>query len=371
MNTMQAKLAKIGEIFRLNGKIYAFSVIANGNINTTYSVKFRRFDGSIKSYIIQRINGYVFKNPAEIMSNIEGVTRHIKKNAIEGRVALHYHHTEEGNNYCLDEEGNYWRVLNDIESDTFNVCNDLKTLRNAGKAFGEFQMQLSDYDAESLYVTIPDFHNTRKRLDQFFEDVEADSCGRVSEVIPEIDFIRSMRKFACKLTDLQEAGKVPLRVTHNDTKINNVLFDKKTGEPLAVIDLDTVMPGLAMHDFGDAIRFAANTAAEDEPDLTKVSLDLDKFRAFSEGFIGQTAGALTELEIGTMAMGALSITVELASRFLDDYITGDKYFKTNYEGHNLVRARCQLKLAEDMWDKYEEMEQIVNSIARDAMAAQN
>lgn len=369
MDSVQAKLAEMGEVFRLKGKLYAFSVIANGNINTTYSAKFRRFDGSIKSYIIQRINGYVFKNPVEIMSNIEGVTKHLKNKAADGKVALHFHHTEAENNYCVDEEGNYWRVMNDVDSITYNVCDDLSILRNAGKAFGEFQMQLSDYDAESLYVTIPDFHDTRKRLDKFFEDVEADPCKRVCEVLPEIDLIRSMRKFACKLTELQESGKVPLRVTHNDTKINNVLFDKKTGEPLVVIDLDTVMPGLAMHDFGDAIRFAANTAAEDEPDLTKVSLDLEKFRAFSEGFIGQTAGALTEMEIGTMALGALSITVELASRFLDDYITGDKYFKTNYEGHNLVRARCQLKLAEDMWDKYEEMEQIVNSIAKEAVSS--
>ncbi len=366
MNKIQSKLAKIGEVFRLKGKIYAFSVLANGNINTTYSVKFRRFDGTVKSYVIQRINGYVFKNPVEIMANIEGVTAHIANKTPKGKTKLHFHHTENRDNYWMDEEGNYWRVMNDIDSITFNVCSDLNILRNAGKAFGEFQMQLSDYDAESLHVTIPDFHNTKKRLEKFFADVEADPCGRVSEVLPEIDSIRSMRRFASKLTEMQETGKIPLRVTHNDTKINNVLFDKKTGEPLVVIDLDTVMPGLAMHDFGDAIRFAANTAAEDEPDLTKVSLDLEKFRAFSEGFISQTAGSLTELEIGTMALGALTITIELASRFLDDYITGDKYFKTNYEGHNLVRARCQLKLAEDMWDKYEQMEQIVTSIAHKA-----
>lgn len=363
MKDIQAKLTHVGERFRLQGKFYAYNVLANGNINTTYSVKYRRFDGTVKSYVIQRINGYVFKNPVEIMSNIEGVTEHIRNKVGKGKTTLRFHHTEDDKNYYKDEEGHYWRVMNDVDSITFNVCTDLNILRNAGKAFGEFQMQLSDYDAESLYVTIPDFHNTKKRLEKFFEDVEADPCGRVKEVLPEIDSIRSMRRFASKLTELQESGKVPLRVTHNDTKINNVLFDKKTGEPLVVIDLDTVMPGLAMHDFGDAIRFAANTAAEDEPDLTKVSLDLEKFRAFSEGFISQTAGALTELEIGTMALGALTITIELASRFLDDYITGDKYFKTNYEGHNLVRARCQLKLAEDMWDKYEQMEQIVSSIA--------
>ena len=207
------------------------------------------------------------------------------------------------------------------------------------------------------------FHNTKKRLEKLYADVEADPCGRVAEVQSELEFIRAMHKHAVKLTDMLEAGEIPLRVTHNDTKTNNVLFDKKTGEPLVVIDLDTVMPGLAMHDFGDAVRFAASTAEEDEPDLSKVQLDLAKYTAFAEGFIGQIASVLTEKEIETMALGALTITMELASRFLDDYITGDLYFKPKYEGHNLVRARCQLKLAEDMWAKFPQMEQIVRDIA--------
>ena len=251
---------------------------------------------------------------------------------------------------------------NYIDGIGYDTCESLEILRNAGVAFGEFQNQLSDFDAESLYTTIPDFHNTAKRLDTFFEAVKADPCGRVATVQDEIAFIREQRELASELTRLQESGEVPLRVTHNDTKSNNVLFHRVTGAPLTVIDLDTVMPGLAMHDFGDAVRFAASTACEDEPDLSKVALDLDKYRAFAEGFIGKTADALTQEEISTMALGAITITIELGVRFLNDYITGDKYFRTSYAEHNLVRARCQLHLAKDMLKKRAQMEQIVREV---------
>lgn len=359
--TIQKQLAEIGVKFRLPGTLYAYEVICNGNINTTYEVHYRQ-DGKVKSYIVQKVNTYVFKNPEQIMRNIAGVTEHIAAKVTD-RPTLHYHHTDDGRNFYIDADGSCWRVMNDFDSVTYNTCEDLKVLRNAGKAFGEFQMQLSDYDASTLYETIPDFHNTRKRLDQLFADAQADVCGRVQEVQPELEYIRSVYDTACRLNVMLEKGELPLRVTHNDTKTNNVLFDRKTGEPLAVIDLDTVMPGLAMHDFGDAVRFAANNAAEDEPDLSKVSLDLNKFRAFAEGYIGATAKALTRQEIDTMALGAFTIAIELASRFLDDYITGDKYFKVNYEGHNLVRTRCQLRLAQDMQAKMPEMERIVAEIA--------
>jgi len=356
------KLTEVGEIFMLPGKLYAYEVIANGNINTTYEVDYRMEDKTVRSYIVQKVNTYVFRNPVENMANIDGVTEHIARK-VKDKVTLQYHHTADGKNYYMDEDGSFWRVMNDIASVTYNTCENLDILRNAGKAFGEFQIQLSDYDASTLYETIPGFHNTRQRLEKLFADVEADPCGRVAEVLPELEFIRAMTKHAVKLCDMLDAGEIPLRVTHNDTKTNNVLFDKKTGEPLVVIDLDTVMPGLAMHDFGDAVRFAASTAEEDEPDLSKVELDLAKYTAFAEGFIGQIASVLTDKEIDTMALGALTITMELASRFLDDYITGDKYFKPKYEGHNLVRARCQLKLAEEMWAKFPQMNQIVREIA--------
>lgn len=355
---LAAQLNAICRIFKIYGDLIDYETITLGNINKTYKVTYR--NGKEKSYILQEINTYVFKNPKQIMSNIDLVTSHIR-NKDTVRPSLHFHHTTNGNNYYFDSNC-FWRLCNYIDSVTYDICNDPKILYSVGHAFGEFQMQLSNFDASGLYETIPDFHNTKKRLEKLFYDIEADEFGRVVSVKSEINYIRSIFDTACILSNMTEHGEVPLRVTHNDTKTNNVLFDKVTREPLVVIDLDTVMPGLAMHDFGDAIRSAANTAAEDEKDLSKVSLDLDFFRTFSEGYISQTAGSLSDNEINTMALGALTITIELASRFLDDYLTGDKYFKVNYEGHNVDRTRCQLKLAQDMQIKFAEMNTIIKEI---------
>ncbi len=351
----------VGEKFRLKGELESYELITHGNINTTYSVKYKNPD---KSYIFQKVNTYVFREPVEIMKNIDMVTEHIRgKQRGRDIPALHYHHTDDGKNYCFGEKGNFWRVSNNFDALTYQASSDPEVLRQAGRAFGEFQKNLSDFDASLLFETIPNFHNTQKRLEGFFENVEKDEYGRVSEVKAEIEFIRSHREIAEKLNILLENGIIPKRVTHNDTKINNVLFNKETGEPLVVIDLDTVMPGLAAHDFGDAVRFAANTAAEDEKDLSKVSFNLDLYRGFAEGFISAAADILTPEEIDTMALGALTIAIELGMRFLDDYITGDKYFKTRYEGHNLVRTRCQLALAADMEKKFDEMNKIVKDTA--------
>ncbi|MHB1151401.1 MAG: phosphotransferase enzyme family protein [Eubacteriales bacterium] len=355
------QLKEVCIAFRIEGDLIDYEINTIGNINNTYKVIYRKTDGTEKSYIMQKINTYVFKNPKLIMSNIDYVTTHIR-NKSSHKPSLHFYHTKSGDNYYSNSGSCFWRLCNYIDSVTYDICSDPKILHHAGQAFGEFQMQLSDFDASMLHETISDFHNTKKRLDKLFADVEADEYGRAASVQPEIDYIRSMREAACTLGDMLGSGEIPLRVTHNDTKVNNVLFDKDTHEPLTVIDLDTVMPGLAMHDFGDAVRSAANTATEDEKDLSKVTLDLGLFRAFSEGFISQTAGALTDREIGTMALGALTITIELASRFLDDYITGDKYFKVNYEGHNIDRTRCQLKLAQDMVEKFDEMNAIIKEI---------
>ena len=220
-------------------------------------------------------------------------------------------------------------------------------------------MQLADFDGSVLYETIPDFHNTHKRLDGFFAHVSEDKLGRVAEAQEEIEFISSVRLKAGELSDRFNRGEFPVRVTHNDTKCNNVLFDRTTKRPLVVIDLDTVMPGMAMVDFGDAVRCIANTADEDEPDLSKVYFDTAKFRAFCKGYIGQVKNALTPDEIGNLVLAAFTIAVELGSRFLDDYLTGDTYFKTNYPGHNLVRARCQLHLAKDILKKFDELNYIV------------
>lgn len=358
------KVREICAKFHTTGTFLAHSVVTCGNINTTYSVDFRQEDGSIKTYVLQRVNTYVFKNPIEIMQNIKRVTEHLREKVRRiNKPALHFYSTDEGLNYYAENDSTFWRLENYIDGVGYNTCDSLEILRNAGAAFGEFQNQLSDFDASSLFTTIPDFHNTAKRLDDLMAAYEADPCGRAASVEEEMRFFRENRQLAAQLTAMQDTGEVPLRVTHNDTKTNNVLFHRVTGAPLTVIDLDTVMPGLAMHDFGDAVRFAASTAAEDEKDVSKVALDLEKYRAFAEGFIGKTADALTENEIGTMALGAITITIELASRFLADYLTGDQYFKTLYAEHNLVRARCQIALAKDMLAKRPQMESIVREIA--------
>lgn len=352
------KLCVVGEKFLLKGKFDSCGLITRGNINTTYWVKYNDPD---KLYIFQKVNTYVFRRPRDIMRNIDLVTEHIRnKNRDTNNRSLHFYHTENRDNFWFDEDGEFWRVFNFVTGTvTYQISDDPEIIYMAGRAFGEFQTHLSDFDASLLFETIPDFHNTKKRLEKFFEDVEKDEYSRVAEVREEIEYIASCRERASLLTNMLEEGKIPLRVTHNDTKINNVLFDENTKEPVVVIDLDTVMPGLAAHDFGDAVRFAANTAEEDEPDTSKVSLNLDLYRAFAEGFVEATAGELDESEINSLALGAFTITIELALRFLDDYITGDKYFKTNYEGHNLVRCRCQLALARDMEKKFDEMNKIV------------
>lgn len=355
---MLEKLVEIGKQFRLPGELVAFEIIKNGNINTTYKVD---YSGPDKSYIIQKINTHVFKDPVGIMKNIDHVTTHIR-NKYPDRISLHFHHTASRENYLYDEDGGFWRVMNYIDSATFNLCDDEEIIRNTGMAFGEFQMQLADFDGSVLTETIVDFHHTEKRLQTLFAHVEVDPCGRAGEAAEEIAYIRTVYDRACTLCRRYIRGDFPIRVTHNDTKSNNVLFDKVTRKPLAVIDLDTVMPGMAMYDFGDAVRFIANTASEDEADLTKVSFDAGKFRAFCEGYLSQVKNALTKDELDSLVLGAFSITIELASRFLDDYLTGDGYFKVNYPGHNLVRARCQLHLAKDIIRQYDELCAVVRGL---------
>lgn len=291
------------------------------------------------------------------MDNIDKVTEHIRAKK-SGEIALHFHHTADRKTYVIDGE-NFWRMTNYIPSVTHDEVQDLRIVRNAGKAFGEFQMQLADFPANELFETIPGFHNTRMRYEKLAESVKADPHGRVAEVQKELDFLFSVQDQACKLTDMANAGELPLRVTHNDTKINNVLFEKDGIKPLVVIDLDTVMPGVVGHDFGDAIRFAANYVAEDCKEPEKAGVDLRVFRDFAEGFLSMTAKTLTEKEVNTLALSCFVLTAELATRFLADYIDGDLYFKTNYPDHNLVRTRCQIALAKDMILKMGRMEQIV------------
>ena len=366
-NTISSSLAEVGVLFRLPGEFIGYECINNGNINRTYRVDYD-VDGTIKSYMFQKVNTNVFKDPVAIMDNIDKVTTYIRDNAVcpDDKPTLHFHHLENGDNYVFDHSNCFWRVMNYVDSITFNVCDNLKLIESTGKAFGCFQMELADFDGTLLKEIIPDFHNTKKRLDTLFDHVNEDPEGRVPEVKDEIGYISSVREKACKLCDEFEKGDIPVRVTHNDTKSNNVLYDKVSFEPLVVIDLDTVMPGMAMYDFGDAVRFACNDANEDEKDLSKVFFNEAKFKAFCKGYLGQVSGSLTDKEIDSLVLGAFSVTIELASRFLDDYITGDKYFKTEYEGHNLVRTRCQLHLARDIQNKYKKLNDIVRSVINDS-----
>ncbi len=356
---MYEKLAFVGEQFRLPGKLYAYETVKNGNINSTYKATYRTEDGKLKSYVIQKINTNVFKNPQNIMENIDRVTSHIRERS-PGEVSLHFHHTLDGKNYLYDEDGSFWRVMNYVDSVTFDVCDDPAVISATGEAFGRFQNQLSDFDGSLLHETIPDFHNTHKRLDRLFDDVAENRLGRNAEAAEEIEFISSVRYKAGLLSERYANGDFPVRVTHNDTKSNNVLFDRITKRPIVVIDLDTVMPGMSVYDFGDAVRFICNTAAEDEPDTRRVYFDTSKFRAFCHGYLGAVKNSITEVEADSLVLGAFSITIELASRFLDDYLTGDTYFKVNYPGHNLIRTRCQLALAKDIRRKKDELEWIVD-----------
>ncbi len=348
------------------GDAFKCSPYGSGHINDTFLTV-----TEIKRYILQRINGHIFKDPERMMQNIVDVTSHIRKKAETDKIAdperstLTVVLTDMGQTCYCDSEGFYWRMYDFVEgtvardkvesAEDFYIC---------AEAFGKFQGQLADFSAERLYESIKDFHNTPARFENLMRAVEADVCGRAESVKAEIDFAIDRKDFCAALERAREEGKLPLRVTHNDTKLNNILFDAEDGHAVCVIDLDTVMPGYSVNDFGDSIRFGANTAAEDERDLSKVSLDLDLFKTYAEGFIKGCDGRLTETEIRLLPVGAMMMTLECGMRFLTDYLEGDVYFKTHREGHNLDRARNQLALFADMERKRAEMDMIVESAAR-------
>lgn len=367
MMTLNEKMLQVCRLFRIEGDFLGYDTIQMGNVNQTYEVKFRLPDGKKKSFLVQNVNTYVFKNPVQVMENIDKVTEHIRAK-LPDQLTLHFHHTADRKTY-VEDGSNFWRMTNFIPCVTYNAVADLRIVRNAGEAFGAFQNQLSDFNSDLLYETIPDFHNTKRRYEALLESAQADPVGRAREVKKELDYLLTVRDIACSLTELQERGSLPLRVTHNDTKINNVLFDKRDGRALVVVDLDTVMPGLVGHDFGDAIRFAANYVEEDSPDDQNAGVDMEVFEAFTEGFLKETASTLTPLERDTLPLSAFVLTAELATRFLADYILGDPYFKIKYPQHNLVRARCQIALAKDMLRKMGAMEQAVKRAARVRVSA--
>lgn len=328
----------------------------NGHINDTFLVTVggRRF-------ILQRVNRYVFPQPEQVIENIQRVTAYLrgvieKEGGDPERETLTLVSAQDGKPYTLGEDGELWRMYLFIEDTVSRDLPDTPALFElSGVAFGKFQRQVGSFPAESLHETIHDFHNTPARYQQLMDAVARNEAGRLDEVGPELEFCRKYEQEVHTLLSALAAGEIPLRVTHNDTKLNNVLLDAKTGEGVCVIDLDTVMPGLAAYDFGDSIRFGANTAAEDETDLTKVQLSLPMFEAFTRGFLSEAGGALCRREVELLPMGAKLMTLECGMRFLADYLNGDKYFKVHRPGHNLDRARTQFTLVRRMEDCWQEM----------------
>ena len=370
---MEDAIRAVAGEFRFQGELRRISEIVSGHINRTYRLDYALPEGGQRAYILQRINTYAFKRPDEMMDNVVQVTRHLRMAmAARGKDprnrVLKCVQTHSGGVLYRDPEGQCWRAYDFIENAV--PCGGPATpvqFIEVGRAFGQFQKMLSDFPIGRLHDTIPDFHDTRKRYQAFEASVakaRADHNGRAGEVEAEIAFFRARAEAMGRIVDMIGTGEIPLRVTHNDTKCNNVMLDADTGEALCVIDLDTVMAGSALYDFGDAIRFGASTAAEDEADLSRVALDMNMFASFARGFLGETAEILTPCEVENLPLGAMVMTYEVALRFLKDYLDGDVYFRIHYPGHNLVRARTQMRLLESMEENREGMNAIVNELAR-------
>ena len=341
-----------------------------GHINETYAVYMPMADGEDElAYVLQRVNSNVFKDPAGVMENIFGVTEYMrgvirKDGGDPDRETLSYIKTKSGVNYFEDSEGEPWRCYNFIpDSECYQMAENPEQLYQAGSSFGHFLKQLIDYPASSLKETIPDFHHTAKRFEAFEVAVDRDLKDRSSTCKPEIDFVLERKEDCGVLVRQQESGELPLRVTHNDTKLNNILFDSQTGKGLCIIDLDTIMPGLAANDFGDSIRSGATTGAEDEKNLDLVHFDMELYEAYLKGYLEATGEVLTPAEIESLPWGARLMTLECGMRFLTDYLQGDTYFKTAYPEHNLVRARTQFRLVEEMEQQFDRMQTLARQYA--------
>ena len=345
--------------FKITGSVTKCEPYGNGHINDTFLV-YCENAGETKRYILQKISRNVFKKPEEVMSNVVRVTNFLRERTDDTRKVMGVVPTVNNEFYFLDENKECWRMYDFIEN---SIClekpENKEDFYQCAIAFGKFRHSLNDFPANELYETIPDFHNTQKRYRDFLEAVEKDVCGRAAGVQKEIEFVNKRADFYSVLNDAHKAGKLPIRVTHNDTKINNVMLDASTRTPLCVIDLDTVMPGFSVTDFGDSIRFGANTAAEDETDVSKVGLDMELFDIYANGYICGCGGTLSKEEIMLMPEGAKMMTIECGMRFLTDYLQGDTYFKIKYPEHNLVRCRTQFKLVFEMEKHWNEMKETV------------
>lgn len=350
--------------FRIEGRFLKAEPYGNGHINSTYAAYFEK-DCIKERYIIQKINTDIFKSPEKLMENIKSVTSHLRSKIISSggnpdHETLTFINTVDGKNFYKNETGDYWRCCSFIENtQSYQRVENPKHLYNSGRTFGKFLQYLSDFPADKLHETIPFFHDTEKRYMAFLEAVRNDIKGRAGEVKDEIKFLMDRAADTKVLLELLKEGKVSLRVIHNDTKFDNILIDNVTGEGLCVVDLDTVMPGLSLYDFGDAIRSGANPAKEDETDLSKVWLDLELFESFTKGFIETAGKSLTETEIKYLSFSVKLMALECGMRFLTDYLNGDIYFRIHREKQNLDRARNQFKLVVDIENKLEKMNEIV------------
>jgi len=347
--------------FRLEGTPIFCARYGNGHINETYFV----LDSEARSYILQKINKTIFKDPVSLMQNVAAVTKYLQKNVADRNHTMTLVPAKDGADWLVDADGEYWRVYDFI---TNTICLEQagtpEDFKESGFAFGEFQRQLADFPAHTLVETIPHFHDTPTRYDAFRKAVAEDKMGRAKDVQKEIEFCLAREEYAAKLMKLQRAGDLPLRVTHNDTKLNNVLLDRYTRKTVCVVDLDTVMPGLSVTDYGDSIRFGASTAVEDERDLDKVTMSLDLLQAYTEGFLSACGKSLTDCEIAHLADGAKMMTLECGTRFLTDHLQGDTYFRIHRDGQNLDRCRTQFKLVADMEAKWDNMQSIIEKEAR-------
>lgn len=351
--------------FKFQGEFVRAAPYGFGHINDTYAAYFCLVDGTLRRYILQRINHFVFKNPPELMANIAAVTTHLREKITASggdpeRETLTLIPTQGGDIFHETEDGDYWRAYIFIEGAlTYQIPESLQHVYNAARAYGHFQQLLDDFPADQLFETIPDFHNTAKRFEDFLSAVERDPYQRAQSAKAEIDFVLQHAAEMPVLVDLIAQGVLPIRVTHNDTKYNNVMIDGKSGEGICVIDLDTVMPGSPLYDFGDAIRSITNTAAEDECALSIVHFDLDTYEKYAQGYLAATRDALTPAELEYLAFSARLMTLECGMRFLADHLEGDIYFRTHRENHNLDRCRTQFKLVQEMETHSDAMEKMI------------
>lgn len=363
---VREQIVEVAKAFCYEGTLISAKEFGNGHINDTYLLTYEIGKMGIMNVILQKMNKVVFPKPEEVMENIVGVTNFLKEKirAYGGnpyRETLTVIPTRDDMPCYKDAKGEYWRSFVYItDTSCYDLPENEEVFYQCAYAFGNFQSMLADYPAETLHETIANFHNTKARFATFKKTVEEDVMGRADSVREEIAFVLEREADANYFTELLEKGELPLRVTHNDTKLNNIMVDNATGKGICVIDLDTVMPGLAMNDFGDSIRSGASTGAEDEKDLSKVSCDMSLFEIYAKGFIEGCGGKLTTREIELLPMGAKIMTYECGMRFLTDYLQGDVYFKIHRPEHNLDRCRTQFKLVADMEAKWQTMQEIVS-----------